>query len=201
MGNASAMGPNPPGPWSSFPLVNGQQVPVPASAFVNFILPGTTLIQAGTATLSTGYVVTGGSDYHYSTAALTATYAVVTNTSGVFIYEYILNNPTDDFLLNQNTGGPSTTVATPQSFSVNFNTQPLGAYLSGSAPGNLVASANMTVIDNGTDAGVSFTAVNPGSSSPTLWFQSSFGPTMGLAFVPGNSSYPLWSGSVPVPIQ
>jgi hypothetical protein len=114
----------------------------------------------------------------------------VTFSAGIYTYSYTINNPSGDVVLNP-MGGPTMTPEIVDAFSVGFDTTAPGAYVSGSISGGAFDQ------NNGPD-GLSwaFTGVNPGTSSPTLSFESDLPPAMGTANASDRNPPSPWS-SVP----
>jgi hypothetical protein len=147
------------------------------------------LIESGTSTLVNAS----------ATEPLTVTWSV-TETGSTYTYSYIVNNPVGDVQLNSNTGKKTTNPETVDYFSVGFDTTVPGAYiLSTQAGGN-------SMLNNGVN-GLSwnFAAVNPGSSSPTLSFESSLYPGSASANASDHNPPSPWYSSpggqlVPAPV-
>jgi len=149
-----------------------------------------TLVTSGTAQLADVLGVDTGAE------ALTVSYAVNV-TAGVYTYTYSVANPIGDVILPpaQGAGNPEVVDA----FAVAFNTTLPGAYVPASQTGG-------TAQQNNGVSGLfwSFTGVNPGSSSPTLSFQSDLPPVLGNANASDANPPSPWSSApfgqqVPVP--
>jgi hypothetical protein len=128
--------------------------------------------------------------------ALTVNYEV-TLSAGVYTYLYSVANPSGDVILAPAPGAGSPEVV--DAFAVVFNTLLPGAYVPGSQAGG-------TGLQNNGASGLfwSFPGVNPGSSSPTLSFQSDMPPTLGNANASDSVPPSPWSSvpygqMVPVP--
>ena len=149
------------------------------------------LVEQGTAILADSLGANSGPE------ALPVSYAVSVD-AGIYTYTYSILNPTGDVLLN-NDGSPSATPEIVDAFSVSFNTTAPNAYIAGTQAGG-------TSDQNNGVAGLfwSFTAVNPGTTSPVLSFESYLPPTLGNANAQdANPPSPLSSNpngqQVPVP--
>jgi hypothetical protein len=152
------------------------------------------LNETGTSTLADTFGINTGPE------ALTISWAVVENNSGIYTYSYVVNNPLGDVILN-NSGQPTSTPEIVDAFSVVFDTTVAGAYVPGTQTGG-VGNQN-----NGTSGLFwSFTAVNPNTSSPILSFESELPPTMGNANAQDANPPSPWSSipdgqQVPVPTE
>ena len=147
-------------------------------------------ILAGTAQLADVFGVDTGPE------SLTVSY-LVNLTAGVYTYSYSVANPVGDVVLPPSQGAGSPEIV--DAFSVEFNTTLSGAYVPGSQTGGTALQ------NNGVDGLFwSFTAVSPGSSSPTLSFQSTLPPGLGNANASDGNPPSPWSSSpfgqqIPVP--
>jgi len=151
------------------------------------------LNESGQATLADAFGTATGPE------ALTVGWSVVENSSDIYTYSYIVQNPTGDLLLNGD-GSPTSTSEIVDAFSVQFDATIPGAYQAGTQTGGL------TDQDNGV-AGLSwsFAAVNPGGSSPSLSFQSVLAPGLGNANATDDNPPSPWRSTpggqqVPVPL-
>jgi hypothetical protein len=131
-----------------------------------------------------------------SPETLTVSY-LVTETANVYTYNYTINNPVGDVLLNM--GLPTSTPETVAQFSVAFDTTVPNAYLSGSETGGTLAFQEAA-----TTLAWTFIPVNPGSST-TVTFQSDWAPTLGNANASDGSAPSPWASNpfgqqVPVPV-
>jgi len=147
-------------------------------------------ILAGTAQLADVFGVDTGPE------SLTVSY-LVNLTAGVYTYSYSVANPVGDVVLPPSQGAGSPEIV--DAFSVAFNTAVPGAYVPGSQTGGTGQQNNGA---NGLFW--SFTAVNPGTSSPTLSFESLLAPILGNANASDTVPPSPWSSvpsgqEVPVP--
>jgi hypothetical protein len=149
-----------------------------------------TLVESGTAQLADVLGVDTGPE------SLTVSYQV-NFSAGIYTYAYTIANPVGDVILppNASAGGPEVVDA----FGVAFDTTIAGAYVPGSETGG-------TSQQNNGASGLfwSFTGVNPGSSSPTLSFESDLPPVLGNANATDANPPSPWSSSpfgqqVPIP--
>jgi hypothetical protein len=150
------------------------------------------LNESGTSILADAYGTATGPE------ALTVSWSVVESVSLVYTYSYVVNNPLGDVLLNNN-GSPTTSPEIVDAFGVGFNTTSPGAYIMNSQTGG-------TSDQNNGMGGLfwSFTAVQPGTSSPILSFQSDLPPTQGYADAQDANPPSPWSSfpngqTVPIP--
>jgi hypothetical protein len=148
------------------------------------------LIESGTAQLADVLGVDTGPE------SLTVSY-LVSETGSTYTYAYSVANPVGDAILApaQGAGNPEIVDA----FAVAFNTTIPGAFVAGSQTGGTAQQNNLA-------AGLfwSFTGVNPGSSSPTLSFESDLPPVLGNANASDANPPSPWSSSpfgqqVPIP--
>jgi len=150
------------------------------------------LNESGTSILADAFGTATGPE------ALAISWSVVENSSLIYTYSYVVNNPLGDVLLNNN-GSPTTTPEIVDAFGVDFNTTVPGAYVMNSQTGG-VSDQNNTI------DGLfwSFTAVQPNTSSPILSYQSLMPPTQGFADAQDANPPSPWSSfpdgqTVPVP--
>jgi hypothetical protein len=134
-----------------------------------------------------------------SPETLQVSWSVTENMSDVYTYSYTIFNPAGDVVLNS-MGGPTMTPEIVDSFNVGFDTTQPGAYVPNSITGGAFDQ------NNGAD-GLSwaFPAVNPGTSSPTLSFESLLPPSLGTANASDRNPPSPWSSVpngqlVPVPV-
>jgi hypothetical protein len=153
-------------------------------------------LYSGTATLADSF---GTSEANPNNEDLTVSYSVAL-ASGVWTYDYTINNPAGDVLLYNN-DTPSSTPEEVSSFSVSFDATVPGAYVANSISGGI----SLADQDNGPD-GLSwvFNAVEPGCSSATLSFESDLPPTWGDANASDGNPPSPWASSpdgqpIPVP--
>jgi hypothetical protein len=139
---------------------------------------------SGTSSLADAFGTATGSE------ALSVNWSVVENPSLVYTYSFTIQNPAGDVLLNNN-GSPTSTPEIVDAFSVGFNTTVPGAFIAGSQTGGLSQQ------NNGVDGLFwTFAAVDAGTNSPTLSFESDLPPTLGNACAQGANPPSPWS-SVP----
>jgi hypothetical protein len=152
-----------------------------------------TLVESGTSTLANVFGISTGPE------ALTVSWFVFENSlNDVYTYQYNVNNPSGDVVLN----GPNSPTSTPEivdSFSLTFDATVAGAIVSATAP------VGGSFQNNGAN-GIAWTFpdVSPGTSSPLLAFQSALGPGPGNASAADAVPPSPWStvpngASVPVP--
>jgi hypothetical protein len=162
-------------------------------------LPGQTApatqVMSGTATLADAF---GTAEANPTDEDLTVSY-LVTLASGVYTYSYTVNNPSGDVLLNGD-GSPTTIPEVVDAFSVAFDTTVPGAYLASSQAGGGSGDQNNGV--NGLFW--SLAAVEPGSDSGPLSFESDLAPTWGNANASDANLPSPWASipygqEVPVP--
>jgi len=147
---------------------------------------------SGASTLADSFGTNSGPE------AVSVSWSVVEDASDIYTYSYIVNNPTGDVILT-NLGAPTTTPEVVDALSVAFDTTAAGAYIAASQTGGVFDQ-------NNGPAGLfwDFTAINPGTSSPVLSFQSYLPPTLGNANAQDANPPSPWSSSpygqqVPVP--
>jgi len=151
------------------------------------------LNESGQATLADAYGTATGPE------ALTVNWSVVENGSDIYTYSYTIQNPPGDVLLGSG-GSPTLSPEIVDAFSVGFDTTAAGAYVAGSQAGGTSDQNN----------GVNglfwyFAAVNPGSSSPALTFESYLAPGLGNANAQDGNPPSPWASDpngqqVPVPL-
>jgi hypothetical protein len=127
-----------------------------------------TMIESGTAILADVNGASSGSE------TLTVNY-FVSESSGIYTYAYVLNNPLGDVLLNPD-GSLTSTPEVVDAFSIAFNASSAGAYVVGTQLGGAIDQDN-----GGGGLFWSFAAINPGTSSPALSFESDLAPILGNA--------------------
>lgn len=150
------------------------------------------LNETGTATLADAFGAASGPE------ALTVSWSVVENASDIYTYSYTVNNPAADVVLN-NSGSPTSQPAAVDAFSVAFDTTVPGALVAASQSGGIFDQNN-----GATGLLWLMSPVTPGSSSPTLSFQSDSAPGLGDAGALGSTPPGPWSSApsgqlVPVP--
>jgi hypothetical protein len=152
------------------------------------------LVESGTAQLADVLEVDTGPE------SLTVSYSVFL-TAGVYTYSYSVANPTGDVILPPapGAGGPEVVDAFAVAFNTTIGSGTTAAYIPGTQTGG-------TAMQNNGTSGLfwSFTVVNPGSSSPTLSFQSYLPPVLGNANASDENPPSPWSSSpfgqqVPIP--
>ena len=122
--------------------------------------------------------------------ALLVNWSVVESPSLVYTYSYTIQNPVGNVLLN-NDGSPTSIPEIVDAFSVGFDTTVPGAFIAGSQTGGLSQQ------NNGVD-GLFWTlaAVDAGTNSPPLSFESGLPPTLGDVSAQDANPPSPWS-SVP----
>jgi hypothetical protein len=130
--------------------------------------------------------------------ALIVTWTVVENASGIYTYSYNVNNLAGDVLLTDS-DQPTSKPEIVDTLTVAFDTTAPGAFVPLSQTGG---SCDVNLGPFGLFW--SFTPVQPGSTSPTLSFESDLPPVLGNASATDSSPPSPWSSSpdgqqVPVP--
>jgi hypothetical protein len=154
-----------------------------------------TLLESGTSTLAPSLAPVGGEALNPQ-EYLTVTWQVYQNSSGpAYTYDYTVNNPAGDVLLNDD----GTLTSTPEIvdfFALNFDTTVPGAFVSGNDS-----------IDNGPvglDWLIDAPVITAGNSSSLLTFDSDLPPTLGDADASDGNPPSPWSSApngseVPIP--
>lgn len=147
--------------------------------------------ESGTAILADSFGIATGAE------ALTVNWTV-TESDNVYTYSYTIENPAGDVVLHTD-GSATTTPEIVDDFSVAFDTTVAGAYVASTQTGGTFQE------NNGTDGLFwVFDDVYPGSSSPTLSFESDLPPVLGDAEASGEPPPSPWSSipngdQVPIP--
>jgi hypothetical protein len=147
-------------------------------------------VESGTAILADNYGTNTGSE------ALTVDY-LVTESAGVYTYNYTINNPSGDYILDSN-HNPTSTPEYVDAFVVAFNTATPGAIFD-----PLGGSFSYDVSGGAWEWAFYSPTINAGTSQ-TVSFESDFGPTPGNASASDNVPPSPWNSSpdgspVPVP--